>query len=94
MSTFDMDAITVITYICACLGGILLLLCIVLAVCLLYSHCKPVLSHFQGGYLERNAPHSQRYVIVAADDNDLKEDGNILLKYNGKTYINTKIVFY
>ena len=82
-----MDPITVITYICACLGGILLLLCIILAGFLLHSYCKKAYVHFQGGgYFQPNATHNcQRYVIVAPEDHDMKEDGNILLqRYDGK----------
>ena len=77
-----------ITYICACLGGILLLLCIILTGFLLHSYCKRVYVQFQGGYFEPNATRNcQRYVIVSPEDHDMKEDGNILLqRYDGKVY--------
>lgn len=85
-----MDAITVITYICACLGGVLLLLCIVLAGILLYTQCKRGRVRFPGGYLETNPTENvQRYVIFSSDDNELKEEGNILLqRYDGTNKIN------
>ena len=82
-----MDPITVITYICACLGGILLFLCIILAGFLLASYCKKE-GYLQGNYLSRNTAQSilgQRYIIVSPEDHDLKEDGNVLLqRYDGK----------
>ena len=80
-----MDPITIITYICACLGGILLFLCIILAGFLVASYCKKHV-HYQGGHFHRNtAQNSQRYIIVSPEDHDLKEDGNVLLqRYDGK----------
>ena len=82
-----MDPITVITYICACLGGVLLFLCIILAGFLLASYCKKE-GYLQGNYLSRNTTQSilgQRYIIVSPEDHDLKEDGNVLLqRYDGK----------
>ena len=80
-----MDPITVITYICACLGGVLLVLCIILAGFLLATYCKKVYITQPGGYFQRNANQSgQRYIIVSPDDHDLKEDGNVLLqRYDG-----------
>ena len=81
-----MDPITIITYICACLGGILLFLCIILAGFLLASYCRKTYVQYQGGgYFQRNTTqNSQRYIIVSPEEHDLKEDGNVLLqRYDG-----------
>ena len=92
-----MDPITVITYICACLGGILLLLCIILAGFLLASYCKKE-GYLQGNYLSRNTTQSilgQRYIIVSPEDHDLKEDGNVLLqRYDGERWHALNILDY
>ena len=84
-----MDPITVITYVCACLAGVLLFLCIILTGFLVASYCKKVYVQHQGGYFQRNtAQNSQRYVIASPEDHDLKEDGNVpLKKYDGMRLI-------
>ena len=92
-----MDPITVITYICACLGGVLLFLCIILAGFLLASYCKKE-GYLQGNYLSRNTTQSilgQRYIIVSPEDHDLKEDGNVLLqRYDGEHWRALNILDY
>ena len=36
----DMEVVTVLTYICACIGGLLLLACTVLVCLVIYVYCK------------------------------------------------------
>lgn len=59
-----MDLITVITYICAGLGGVLLLLCIILAAFLIVAYCKKYLGL-----------GSAQYVIVQTVDGASLENG-------------------
>ena len=64
----DMEIVDLVTYICAALGGVLLLLCIILAAIFLYSVCKKNL-----------CPGSSRqYVIVPADSEG--QNGSIVLR--------------
>ena len=65
----DMDLINVIIYVCASLGGVLLLLCIILASFFVYSFCK---KHFCPGISHRE------YVIVPTEQNGV--NGQIVLK--------------
>ena len=67
----DMDLINVIIYVCASLGGVLLLLCIILAsffICgFCKKHCCPT-----GGIIQR------QYVIVPTEQTGT--NGQIVLK--------------
>ena len=65
----DMDLINVIIYVCASLGGVLLLLCIILASFFIYSYCK---KHFCPGLSHR------QYVIVPTEHTS--GNGQIVLK--------------
>ena len=64
-----MDLINVIIYVCASLGGVLLLLCIILASFFIYSYCK---KHFCPGLSHR------QYVIVPTEHTS--GNGQIVLK--------------
>ena len=62
----DMELINVAIYICASLGGVLLLLCIILAAFFVYNYCN---KHFG---------NSRQYVIVPAENGT--PNGQIVLR--------------
>ena len=46
-----LDLITVVTYVCAILGGILLFICVLLALFILYLQCKNHLRERESSYV-------------------------------------------
>ncbi len=77
----DLEVIEIVTYICAILGGILLLLCIILAAFFIYGFCK---KHFGCDPLLFES--NNRYVIVPSENN--AENGQIILrKYSSEGII-------
>ena len=65
----DMEIVDLVTYICAALGGVLLLLCIILAAIFLYSVCRKNLCP---------GSSNRQYVIVPTDQEG--QNGSIVLR--------------
>ena len=91
----DLDLINVITYVCAALGGVLLLLCIILAAFFVYSACK---KHFCPGSLsaeyvivptEQNGQHGAQQIVLRKFSNEgkwTKKNAKILIKSHSKSH--------
>ena len=82
----DLDAITIITYVCAGLGGVLLFLCIILACFFLYIQIKKYCFEEDGENRFRSFSNRGNYRIVPAENGQLLETGNQLNKKGKMEY--------
>ena len=54
----DMEVVTLLTYVCACIGGLLLLACTVLVCVVIYTYCK------KNGLILSGQGSNQRYAVI------------------------------
>ena len=84
----DINLINIIIYVCASLGGVLLLLCIILASFFLYNVC---VKYFGIGIIGR-----QQYVIVPTENTNGQNGQIVLRKFSteGKDCSSLKVFRY
>ena len=84
----DINLINIIIYVCASLGGVLLLLCIILASFFLYNVC---VKYFGIGIIGR-----QQYVIVPTENTNGQNGQIVLRKFSteGKDCSSLKVFMY
>ncbi len=88
----SLEVIDLVTYVCAALGGILLLLCIILATILIYLQCRQVINvvvyemtilktiKIDFFFRKHFFPGSARYVVVPAENEANIENGYVKQK--------------